>query len=216
MKVMMHTILTSTRDAAAKIQYSVTSVASFASQQSLVISWTKPQELPQPISSDDVSSNLLPSQFTFSMAGVATPDSKQSEAYIATVTLFHIFGNNAREEKVNLRLPPVWKDLWSELAEAKKSHADAADRAVVKDLRSLVRERLDQELEDGVIIQGAFRGRGNGRQQSEAADSSGNGRTKQNNSNAEMLRKIWTDKSSTSKYQNMLVSCLEISFVQYF
>lgn len=141
------------------------------------------------------------------MAGVATPDAKQSEAYIATVALFHIFSSNAREEKVNLRLPPTWKDLWSELAEAKKNHADAANRTVVKGLRSLVRERLDQELEDGVIIQGAFRGRGNTKQQSEATDQNGH-RNKQNNGNADLLRKIWADKSSTSKFQSMLVSML--------
>ncbi len=155
----------------------------------------------------DVSIDLLPTHFSFTMTGVATPDVKQSEAYIATVALFHIFSINAREEKVNLRLPPTWKDFWSELAEAKKNHADAADRTVVKDLRSLVRERLDQELEDGVIIQGAFRGRGNAKQQSEATDGNGH-RTKQTNGNAELLRKIWAGKSSTSKYQSMLVSML--------
>lgn len=197
------TDLTRDRDAAVKIQYKVVSDASFSSQQSLAISWNKAQELPLPISSPDVTTHLLPTQFFFSMAGVSTPDAKQSEAYIATVALFHIFSTNTREEKVNLRLPPVWKDVWSELAEAKKSHTDAADRAIVRDLRSLVRERLDQELEDGVIIQGAFRGRGTARQQSEATD--GINRTKQSNGNADLLRKIWADKSSTSKFQSMLV-----------
>lgn len=198
-------LLTDGRDAAVKIQYKVVSEASFANQQALDISWNKSQELPQPVHTEDVLIELSPSHFTFTMAGVATPDSKQSEAYIATVALFHIFSANAREEKVNLRLPPTWKDLWAELSEAKRSHAYAADRAVVKDLRSLIRERLDQELEDGVILQGAFRGRGNAKQQSEVADGNGS-RTKQINGNADVLRKIWADKSGTSKYQSMLVS----------
>ncbi|PMB72487.1 ATP-dependent RNA helicase DHX29 [Beauveria bassiana] len=143
------------------------------------------------------------------MAGVATPDTKQSEAYIATVALFHIFSTNTREEKVNLRLPPIWKDLWSELAGAKKSHADAADRNVVKSLRGLVRARLDQELEDGVIIHGAFRGRGNTKQQSEANEGSSN-RTKQANGSPGLFQKIWADKSGTSKYQSMLLSRMQL------
>ncbi|TQW04674.1 helicase associated domain-containing protein [Cordyceps javanica] len=190
------------RDATVKIQYRIVSDASFASQKALDIWWNKAQELPQPMLTTDVSMDLSQSHFSFTMAGVATPDAKQAEAYIATVALFHIFNSNAREEKVNLRLPPAWRDVWSALAEAKKSHADAADRTVVKDLRSLVRERLDQELEDGVIIQGAFRGRGNAKQQSEATDQNGH-RTKQTG-NADLLRKIWNDKSNTSKFQSML------------
>ncbi|KAJ3498286.1 hypothetical protein NLG97_g1245 [Lecanicillium saksenae] len=197
------------RDASVKLQYKIVSEASFASQQALDISWNKAQELPQPVPTTDVSIELLPSHFSFTMAGVATPDAKQSEAYIATMALFHIFSTNAREEKVNLRLPPAWKDLWSELAETKKSHADAADRTVVKDLRGLVRERLDQELEDGVIIQGAFRGRGNAKQQSEATDGTSS-RSRQINGNADLFRKIWADKSGTAKYQTMLNSRMQL------
>ncbi|OAR02589.1 hypothetical protein LLEC1_00327 [Akanthomyces lecanii] len=197
------------RDATVKIQYRVVSEASFASQQGLDIWWNKAQELPQSVLTTDVSTDLLPTQFCFTMTGVATPDAKQSEAYIATVALFQIFSANAREEKVNLRLPPTWKDLWSELAEAKKNHADAADRTVVKDLRSLVRERLDQELEDGVIIQGAFRGRGSAKQQSEVTDGNGH-RARHANVNAELLRKIWADKSGSSKYQSMLASRMHL------
>ncbi|TQV93893.1 ATP dependent RNA helicase [Cordyceps javanica] len=196
------------RDATVKIQYRIVSDASFASQKALDIWWNKAQELPQPMLTTDVSMDLSQSHFSFTMAGVATPDAKQAEAYIATVALFHIFNSNAREEKVNLRLPPAWRDVWSALAEAKKSHADAADRTVVKDLRSLVRERLDQELEDGVIIQGAFRGRGNAKQQSEATDQNGH-RTKQTG-NADLLRKIWNDKSNTSKFQSMLTSRMQL------
>lgn len=200
-------MLTRGRDATVKIQYKFVSEASFASQQALDIWWNKAQELPQHVLTTDVSIDLSSTQFSFTMTGVATPDAKQSEAYIATVALFHIFSANAREEKVNLRLPPTWKDLWSELAETKKDHADAADRTVVKDLRGLVRERLDQELEDGVIIQGAFRGRGNAKHQSEATEANGH-RPKLVNGNTELLQKIWADKSATPKYQSMLVRLL--------
>ena len=125
-------------------------------------------------------------RFTFTMGSVAAPDLKQSEAYISTVALFYVFSNSPREEKVNLRLPPVWRDLWSELAEAKKSFSDAEERIVVKGLRDLIRQRLDQELEDGVILQGAFRGRGNNKSLTEATDGTIQGRAKQGNGNNDL------------------------------
>ena len=139
------------------------------------------------------------------MGSVAAPDLKQSEAYISTVALFYVFSNSPREEKVNLRLPPVWRDLWSELAEAKKSFSDAEERIVVKGLRDLIRQRLDQELEDGVILQGAFRGRGNNKSLTEATDGTIQGRAKQGNGNNDLWRTVWAEKSSSRKYQQMLV-----------
>ena len=138
------------------------------------------------------------------MVGIATPDTKQSEAYAATSTLFHLFSNNSREEKVGLRLPPAWRDLWSEMIEVKKGHADAQDRLVVKDLRAIVRQRRDQELEDGVILQGAFRGRNN-KTASDTNEGAGVDRSKNGNANAGLYKKIWADKANSPKYQAMLV-----------
>lgn len=140
------------------------------------------------------------------MTGIATPDSKQSEAYAATAALYYIFSGNTKEEKVGLRLPPAWRDLWSELAEGRKQQVDAQDRSVVRDLRSLVRERHDQELEDGVILQGAFRGRAAGRNLQDSGDDGSQDRSKQHVGNMEYYQRIWADKSNTRKYQMMLVS----------
>lgn len=139
---------------------------------------------------------------------IATPDTKQSEAYVATAAIFHIFSGNSREEKVGLRLPPVWRDLFSELAEAKKSHLDSQNRNVVKGLRSIVRQRRDQELEDGVILQGAFRGRATPKGAQDSGDNGNQDRLRLNNAGSDQYRKIWTDKSSSRKYQAMLVSSL--------
>lgn len=151
----------------------------------------------------DVEVIFDPTRFTLTMERVAAPDKKQSEAYIATSALFHIFSGNAREEKASLRLPAVWRDLWDELAEAKKNQLDAQDRGIVGSLRTLVRQRHDQELEDGVILQGAFRGRG-AKPLQDASDG-GSDRRKQQPSNSDEYRKIWADKCGTRKYQQMLV-----------
>lgn len=179
--------------------------ATFANRHSVDIFWTKPQELPPPAISDEVEIITDPSHFTFTMKGIATPDAKQSEAYASTAALFYTFSTNPKEEKVNLRLPPVWRDLWNELSEARKAQVDAQDREVLRELRDLVRQRHDQELEDGVILQGAFRGRGAAKSLQDSGDDGSQDRSRQNGGNSEYFQKIWADKCATRKYQNMLV-----------
>lgn len=140
--------------------------------------------------------------FTFTMKGVATSDDKQAEAYISTAALFHIFNGNSKDEKVSLRLPPVWKDLWAEMAESKKNYLDTKDRESVRSLRTLVRQRQDQELEDGVI---AFRGRGGAKNSPDPTQNGASDRSKLNTASMEALQKIWADKASTNKFQSMMV-----------
>ncbi|KAH7193190.1 P-loop containing nucleoside triphosphate hydrolase protein [Fusarium flagelliforme] len=196
------------RDSSAKVSYTIVSDASFANRHSLDIVWTKPQDLPPSAASSDVEVVADHFRFTFTMTGIATPDSKQSESYISTAALFYTFSGNTKDEKVAIRLPHVWKDVWAELAEARKAHVDEQDREVVRGLRALVRERHDQELEDGVIIQGAFRGRGNKHVIDSGDD--GNHGSRQNTTNGEYYQKIWADKSSTRKFQTMLQSRMQL------
>lgn len=139
------------------------------------------------------------------MLGVATPTPKQSEAFIAASALFHIFSNSSREEKVRLKLPPIWRDLWSEMASAKKNSADERDRAIVRSLRDIIRKRRDQELEDGVILQRAFRGRNNGKSAPESNGNETNDLAKNGSYNSDVCKAIWADKTSSHKFQAMLV-----------
>ena len=139
------------------------------------------------------------------MTSVSTPDAKQSEAYIATTALFLIFGSSAKEDKVFLRLPATWRDLWTEFAEAKKEKLDEADRASIRTLRDMVRKKRDQELEDGVLIKGAFKNRGSIRTQENNDESIGEKAAKSSLTPV-AYQKIWLEKSSTQNYQTMLVS----------
>ena len=138
------------------------------------------------------------------MMSISAPDTKQSEAYIATTALFLIFGASAKEDKVFLRLPATWRDLWTELAEVRKEQADAADRGSVRTFRDMVRERRDQEEEDGVLIQGAFRNRGTARN-AENKDESRITKDSAPSHNPETYQRIWEDKCMTHSYQKMLV-----------
>ncbi|KAH7148958.1 P-loop containing nucleoside triphosphate hydrolase protein [Dactylonectria macrodidyma] len=198
------------RDASAKVSFIVVSEATFANRHSVDIFWSKPQDQPQSSTLDEVEIITDPYHFTFTMNSIATPDTKQSEAYIATAALYYTFSGNVKEEKVGIRLPPVWRDLWSQLAEARKNQLDAQDRAVVKDLRALVRERHDQELEDGVILQGAFRGRGAAKNLHDSGEDGSQDRARHNPGNSDYYQKIWADKSSSRKYQTMLQSRMQL------
>ncbi|KAK7746285.1 hypothetical protein SLS53_002244 [Cytospora paraplurivora] len=195
------------RDSSVRLAYIKVSETAFAHRHLLSISWGKGQELlsDQGVPGVEVASS--PNRFVFKMTDIATPDEKQSEVFLATTALFLIFGSSAKEEKVSLKLPPQWRDLWNEYAEAKKNEADAQDRAAIKELRSLVRKRRDQEEEDGVLLQGAFRGRNTGRNGGETADVLAEKRTL---GGPEFYQGIWQRKSSSPKYQHMLQSRVQL------
>ena len=203
-------LIASRRDSSARITYSLISDIPFANRHSVTISWAKAQELQSDADDDRVLVNISPKRLTCSMSSIATPDKKQSEAFIATWTLFRIsFGASTKEEKVGLRLPPVWRELWEELAEARKSTLDAKDRDMLRDLRSMVRQRQDQELEDGVILQSAFRGRGSARNLNDPRD--GVQEMARGVSNdPQFYHRIWAQKSGSPRYQTMLQTRMQL------
>lgn len=191
------------RDSSVKLSYMKVSETAFAHRHLLSISWAKAQELLAEQSVTGVEAASSPNKFVFKMTETAAPDEKQSEAFIATAALFLAFGSSAKDEKVSLRLPPQFRALWSEYAEAKKRDADAQDCAAIKQLRALVRKRRDQEEEDGVLLRDAFRGRNNGRNGIEASDASAEKRV---SGSTEYYQSIWRKKSSSPRFQTMLRS----------
>ncbi|CAN8106048.1 unnamed protein product [Discula destructiva] len=196
------------RDSAVKLSYMKVSETAFAHRHLLSISWAKAQELLPGRSVDGVEIASSPNRFVFKMIDIAAPDEKQSEAFIATTALFLTFGSNTKEEKVALRLPSQFRDLWGEYTEAKKIEADSQDRAAIKELQALVRKRRDQEEEDGVLLSGAFRGRNNGRS---GVDSLGAlTAEKRAVGGPDYYQAIWQRKSSTPRYQTMLQSRMQL------
>lgn len=141
------------------------------------------------------------------MVSISAPDTKQSEAYAATTALFYVFGSSTKEDKVFLRLPATWRDLWTEYADLKKERADEADRASIRQFRAMVREKRDRELEDGVLIEGAFRGRAAGRVP-ENSNEPVPDKLPRPNLDPQFYQRIWADKSSSPSYKHMLVSSM--------
>ncbi|KAI3322622.1 helicase associated domain-containing protein [Xylariaceae sp. AK1471] len=202
------------RDSAVKIAYSLVSESPFSNRHLVSITWSKPQELTVIPEIPCIEQAMFPQHFSFKMTTVSTPDSKQSEAYIATVAMFAVFGST-KEEKIFLRLPAVWRELWSEFIEDRKNQADAADRVAIKELRTMIRQKQDQELEDGVLLQGAFRGRASQRASKDGGDDSSIDRTGVQAFGPEYYQKIWFDKSNTPRFQAMLQSRMQLPMWQF-
>jgi len=164
------------------------------------VEWSRDQSKPLtlPISSVSCKSRLR--TVRFEMTGVSCPNVAQSEAYISTIALFAIFALSSQEEKVHLRLPPSFRDLWMELLRRRKEEKDAEDRQVLRDLRHLIAECPNHEG-------------GNTTSTSPAETTEENveppkrgplrGETHFDLVN---LRKEWAQKASTPSYQAMLPS----------
>jgi ATP-dependent RNA helicase DHX29 len=205
------------RDSRATLKFTLIPTAGFISRQTVTVSWSAHQEkitmqavpsirLQQAKSSKGSS---LTSTMNFTMIGVASPDALQSEAFISTVALFYIFSSFAKEEKLYLRLPAAWRDLYLELAEHRKGEADAEDRDRLKMIRTIVRDHNEQEEDDGVVLAAAFRTRnrdsprpGSSRNMSPSKEAIA--------SRSNELMGIWHRVRSTHSYQRMLVSRMNL------
>ena len=196
-----------TRDSSVRLTWKVVSEAAYVNRHRVNIHWTKAQDISEPPKDSDVGIQLNGNDTTFTMIGVATPSSTQSEAFIATAALHHICGGNARDEKVSFKLPSVWKELWSELAGKRKQVFDAQDRITAQALRALIRRRCDRELEDGVILQDAFRGRGAAKKVGAPAEAKLDDRMSGKTDQTGALQSMWAEKTQSKKYRLMLV-CL--------
>ncbi|KAB8303097.1 hypothetical protein EYC80_004550 [Monilinia laxa] len=196
------------RDSSVRLAYTLISDTSYSNRHNLRITWSKSQDLLADTPLSQVEYASTPKLQNFTMISVSTPDSRQSEAYIATTALFLIFGSSAREDKVSLRLPAAWRDLWTEFAEIKKERSDEEDRNAIKTFRDLVRAKRDQELEDGVLIHGAFRNRGAVRTPGYEEPSTDKG--PKSGFAPEAYQRIWAEKCSSHSYQHMLQSRMQL------
>ena len=136
------------------------------------------------------------------MDTIATRDNGQSEAYVATAALFLIFAASTREEKVYLRLPAVWRDLWSELAIARKEQSDASDRKTLREIRQIVAnygQQAHEQLEHNNQVEekGAKR---------DAVGASCTVNAPSHYVKDSDLKNLWVSKASAPSFQRMVLS----------
>ncbi|RAK95135.1 putative ATP dependent RNA helicase, partial [Aspergillus ibericus CBS 121593] len=188
------------RDTGCKITYKDLSASSHSNRAAVEVRWSKPQEIPFPFVWDATTHNSNAYATFVSMDAVATPTSQQAESFVSTLALFILFAQNSKEGKAYLRLPAVWRELWTEFANAKKVQEDESDKQVVKNLKKLIQDNHGA-FEDDVVLSHNFRKR-NGT--SSKPESPVRGANAKDNSGIDTeLTRIWAEKSATPSFQHM-------------
>ena len=189
------------RDTAVSIQFSLISSASFSNRHRIKIAWSKPQELSD---ETNIPGTVLTESnertVSIEMRSVSTPDKAQSEAFISTAAMFLIFASSPKEEKAYMRLPAVWRDLWSEFSGLREERLNALDREEVRGIRRILEQRPDEEKHEGFKIE--TKGSKGQEQRSESNEDSTSNAVHPIDHGA--LRALWQRISTTPFYQRML------------
>jgi len=180
--------------------YKLVSPTTYSCRHSLTILWSKPHDSEYDAEFGGVDFTISASQVTFEASTIATVSVEQSEGFVSTVALFSICAPFSKDEKVYLRLPSNWRDLYKDMLEGRQSRIDTTDRGTVKHLRSLIQDQLDIEESDGVVLTSRFRAR-NQAAASSSASSSGQTTPSQP---FDGLRDLWSQKAATVPFHRML------------
>lgn len=204
-------LVCSFRDSACQVAYEVISSSNFAVRHSVTVSWSKGQDINPSSPFPTMSCVFDPRSVTIAMISICTPTTEQSEAYISTAALFILYASSSKEEKAYLRLPSIWRELWSEFAEAKKEHIDKVDRENLSKLRDIVRQRTARDEGDGVVLIDGFRKRN---ANVNAANFTPDERPSTPNifqaTDTAKVKEMWAQKASTSSYQHMLTARMHL------
>ena len=169
----------------------------------LIVRWSKDQEIPlsSVLSSVETLANLR--TLKVEMKTISTPDTAQAEAYLSTMAIFLIF-YTSQKEKIHLRLPPVWRDVWEELAAVKTAEVDTADRQELKMFRQLVDDQSGKVAQEE---SGAEQSQGRHVTQPEMSETSlSNNRVESAPMTAADITSTWRTRSSSPRFQAMLKS----------
>lgn len=204
------------RDSRVKHTYKLVSPTTFASRHSLTIQWSKEPEPVDGTFMQTLNVEAGPTRTIITMMKEATPDTAQSEAYVATAALFLIFSGSPKEEKAHLRLPPAFRNLWDEFAKVKRDNIDAADRELVKDLRKTIEQHAQPEVEeDDEIVYNPAR-RLNGAASGASTPSSRQEVQKPGNMEpSPALQEMWSQKQTSPAYQKMLQARMNLPMFQF-
>jgi ATP-dependent RNA helicase DHX29 len=191
------------RDPGSKIVWKDLTVASFSNRNAVEIKWSKPQEEPFLVSIEGVT--IKSNAFTVfaSMDSIAAAKKEQAKGYISTLALLLVSGSGSstKENKAYMRLPNVWRDLYKEFSDLKKQQEDASDKQTIRYLKKLIEENHGK-LEQDVVLSDNFRRRnGNTTKQP-----SGKAESTTPKINADGLRNLWQEKSTTPSFQHMAES----------
>ncbi|KAJ4992583.1 helicase associated domain-containing protein [Stagonosporopsis vannaccii] len=189
------------RDPGARIAYKMVSPTTYRCRHSVTITWSKDIEVEYDTDISGVNVSLRGIQAAFEATAMAAVGIDQSEGFISTVALFSISAASTKEEKVYLRLPPNWRDVYRELLEHRKDRIDADDRGAVKYYRSIVQDQIENEESDGVVLTNRWKSRTQAGTSSSPSNSGYSTPVPENQG----FRELWAQKAAATSYQHMLV-----------
>jgi ATP-dependent RNA helicase DHX29 len=190
------------RDSACKVVYQDLSSSGHHNRKAVEVRWSKPQEPPFPLAVESATHKSNANATFVSMDSLATPDTQQAEGYVSTLALFILFPQSSKEGKAYLRIPAVWRDLWTEFSTLKKTQEDEVDKSTVKSLKLLVQENQGT-FEDDVVLLDNFRKR-NGNGVKSASPMRGTARENNYLGEDERLREAWHAKASAPSFHKMM------------
>ena len=189
------------RDPSYKIKFTVTRASSFSNRHSLMINWSRSQEVPEPNEILGIECRSSDRSTVLIMKGISAPDPKQSESLISTAALFYIFASSPKEEKAHMKLPVVFREYWAELAEARDARKSLEDQEEVKHIRKLLEAGADETEPSETSVARVDAPNEQAKPDDRKNRATGAVRAP---ASAESLASIWASKSSTSSYQKML------------
>lgn len=194
------------RDPGARVAYKMISPTTYRCRHSVTIIWSKDLEVEYDTDITGVNVTLRGIQAVFEATTMAAVGIDQSEGFISTAALFSTSAASTKEEKVYLRLPPNWRDVYRELLEHRKDRIDAGDREAVKYYRSIVQDQIENEESDGVVLTNRWKSRAQAAPSSSPSNSGYNTPVIENQG----FRELWAQKASTPSYQHMLVGRMNL------
>ncbi|KAI5776100.1 P-loop containing nucleoside triphosphate hydrolase protein [Geopyxis carbonaria] len=131
------------RDVNSKVRFDPVPGTSLSSRCRMTITWSSEPELEPtviPSSEEDVPDILIrfPNEKTsvFEMKKLAAATREQAEGFTITYALFKLYGK--KEEKLYLRLPTIWRNVWAEFVEIDRKKSEAEERKVLEQLKKLL------------------------------------------------------------------------------
>jgi len=187
------------------------SPTTYTCRHSLTIAWSKDFDGEYDKDMVGITCYIYRRLVRFEATGIAATSINQSEDYIATAALFSISAALAKEEKVYLRLPSNWREVYREFLSHRRTRLDALDRESIKHYRSLIQDQIDIEESDGVVLTSRFKMRN----QAATASSASNSGFSTPVRHIDSLGDLWQQKATTPSYQHMLVGRMNLPVFDY-
>ncbi|KAH9864527.1 hypothetical protein J1614_010462 [Plenodomus biglobosus] len=194
------------RDPNARLAYKMVSQTTYTCRHSLTITWSKEFDGEYDCNMMGIACYKNRRLMRFEATHVAATSRDQSEDYVSTAALFSISAVLPKEEKVYLRLPSNWREIYREFLEHRRTRLDAIDRESIKHYRSIVQDQIDNEESDGVVLTSRFKMRNSAATASSSSNSGHSTPVRQVGG----LMELWQQKATSVAYRQMLVGRMNL------